>query len=147
MCCGGGLGNRGAACGGGRAMFGGGGLNWTGGGGIGWPCCSGWPCQAGCPATCIGVNAAFGGGGRCSAGTGPGATAPSAKGRGGTGAITAPLAWVGSVAGPLANRVWGLLFWLVGLLAAKTLSASMMAAIKPVQYMKPSMETFYYILK
>jgi hypothetical protein len=54
---------------------------------------------------------------------------------------------VGSVGGPLANRVWGLLFWLVGLLSAKTLCINDGRAIKPVQYMKPSMETFYYIPK
>lgn len=49
---------------------------------------------------------------------------PFAKGRGGTGAATVPLACAtgGSVGGPLAKSVWGLLFWLLGLLAAKTLS-------------------------
>ena len=125
----------GPPCIGGCGMFGGGGLNWTGGagmtgGGIGWPCWGGWPCQADWPPTCIGANAAFGGGGGRSAGIGPGATTPFAKGRGGTGATIAPLAWEASVGGPLANRVWGLLFWVVGLLAAKTLSGSITVTIK-----------------
>ena len=122
-----GLGGAWPACGGGGGIFGGAGLNcWTWGciigGGIVWPGCCGWTCQGGCPATGIGGNAApWGGGGGRNAGIGPGATVPFAKGRGGM----VPLDWgtFESVGGPLANKVWGLLFWAVGLLAAKTLSA------------------------
>lgn len=65
-----------------------------------------------------------GGGGR-STGIWPECTAPFEKGRGGTGPPIAPLAWgtLVSDGGPLANKVCGLLFWVPGLLAAKTLSA------------------------
>lgn len=64
------------------------------------------------------------GGGGWIAGAAGGGKGPFAKGRGGTGAATVPLACAtgGSVGGPLAKSVWGLLFWLLGLLAAKTLS-------------------------
>lgn len=125
-----GLGGAGTDCGGGGGgILEWGGLNcWTGGGGIigggiDWPGCC-W-CHACCPASGIGgKGTAWGGGGR-RAGMAGGAT-PLTKGRGGTGAAMVPLAWgtLESVGGPLANKVWGLLFWALGLLAAKTLSAS-----------------------
>ncbi|WRX09894.1 hypothetical protein QQP08_002381 [Theobroma cacao] len=82
--------------------------------------------DAACGGTCIGGKGTLCGGGGRSTGIGPGGTVPFAKGRGGTGAPIAPLAWgpEGSDGGALANKVWGLLFWAFGLLAAKTLSVS-----------------------
>lgn len=75
----------------------------------------------------MGGNAAAcgGGGGGRTAEIGPEA-APFAYGRGGTGPPTVPLAWGAfcSDGGPLANKVWGLLFWELGLFAAKILSGS-----------------------
>lgn len=63
-----------------------------------------------------------GGGGRNA--IGGGGTDPLAKGRGGSGVPRVPLGRgaLESVGGPLANKVWGLLFWAPGLLAAKTRS-------------------------